>query len=64
MATLPLHLLDRDSTRKIANPRPPASRDAGQRRQLAVRPTGRNGSAACAAAGDVHLARIAPKPRA
>jgi len=26
-----LHLLDRDSTRKIANPRPPGSRDAAQR---------------------------------
>jgi hypothetical protein len=30
-ATLPLHLLDRDSTGKIANPRPPGSRDAAQR---------------------------------
>ena len=38
--TLPLHLLDCDSTRKIANPGPPGNGDAAQQRQLAVRPGG------------------------
>jgi hypothetical protein len=61
-ATLPLHLLDRDAARKIANPRPPGSRGccSGDIWRFA-RQVG-NVGAACAAAGAVHLARIAPSP--
>jgi hypothetical protein len=59
-ATLPLHLLDRDCTRKIANPRPPGSRDAASGDGWRFAGQVGTGSAACAAAGDVHLARIAP----
>jgi hypothetical protein len=62
-ATLPVHLLDRDSTRKIANPRPPGSRDTAQRDSWRFTRQVGNSSAACAAAGAVHLARIAPRPQ-
>jgi hypothetical protein len=47
------------SARKIANPRPPRSRDAAQWRQLAVRPAGGK-RRRLAAAGAVNLARIPP----
>jgi hypothetical protein len=55
---LPLHLLDRDSARKIANPRPPGSRGGCSRDSWRFARRVGNVGAVCAAAGDVQLARI------